>query len=137
MSLNAPSPWDNPALIARLRELWLRGDTTRQIAAALGVTPNSVIGKAHRIGLPRRPSPIKRSDNPQPRVYPRAKHCLALGQTMPPAPPFPDPIRAGRSEPCCWVTSNGRPWTYCNAPGVPGKPYCEAHLGVSLLRKCA
>ena len=47
----------------RLRGMWSDGLTCSQIARALGpqFTPSMVIGKAHRLGLAKRPSPIKRA----------------------------------------------------------------------------
>lgn len=44
-----------------LRHGWEQGRTARQIAEDLGgaVTRNAVIGKARRLGLEQRPSPIK------------------------------------------------------------------------------
>ena len=47
--------------VSQLRELWDQGLPTSQIGTILGFTKNAVVGKAHRIGLERRPSPIKRS----------------------------------------------------------------------------
>ena len=49
--------WDEKAL-DRLRKLWADGLSTIEIGRRLGCTKNAVIGKAHRIGLPGRPSPI-------------------------------------------------------------------------------
>jgi len=46
--------------IERLKEMWSRGMTASQIAEELGsVSRNAVIGKAHRLGLQSRPSPVK------------------------------------------------------------------------------
>jgi len=50
--------------IVRLRELWDEGHSTAQIALRLGVSKNAVVGKAHRLDLPARPSPIKREGAP-------------------------------------------------------------------------
>ena len=53
-------PWDDNN-VAKLRELWDQGLPTAQIGKLLGFTKNAVVGKAHRIGLERRPSPIRRT----------------------------------------------------------------------------
>ena len=46
--------------IERLKSLWSQGITASQIADELGgVSRNAVIGKAHRLGLQSRPSPVK------------------------------------------------------------------------------
>jgi GcrA cell cycle regulator len=46
--------------IERLKAMWAEGKTASQIAEELGgVSRNAVIGKAHRLGLDSRPSPVK------------------------------------------------------------------------------
>jgi len=51
--------------IDRLKELWTQGMTASQIADELGgVSRNAVIGKAHRLGLQSRPSPVKANEGP-------------------------------------------------------------------------
>ena len=59
-----------------LRKLWLQGLSASQIAYVMaGITRNAVIGKAHRMGLPKR-SPAT-SHRPKPRVQ-RGKPSLAF-----------------------------------------------------------
>lgn len=49
--------------IADLTRHWNDGLTTQQIARMMGITKNKVIGKAHRLKLPSRQSPIKRDSD--------------------------------------------------------------------------
>ena len=63
--------------IERLKALWSEGNTASQIADELGgVSRNAVIGKAHRLGLAARPSPVK----------------AAEGAAKPKAAPAPDEL---------------------------------------------
>lgn len=63
--------------IERLKELWSKGMTASQIADELGgVSRNAVIGKAHRLDLQSRPSPVKGGDAegaPAAKPEPRSK----------------------------------------------------------------
>jgi len=45
--------------VARLRAFWQDGHSTAEIGRRVGTSKNSVVGKAHRLGLPPRPSPIR------------------------------------------------------------------------------
>jgi GcrA cell cycle regulator len=72
--------------IERLKELWSQGMTASHIADELGsVSRNAVIGKAHRLGLQARPSPVK-GNEPVPEPKPRAKRA-------------PEPQASRRAEP--------------------------------------
>lgn len=61
--------------IERLRTMWENGLTASQIADDLGgVSRNAVIGKAHRLGLKARPSPVKANDDEtKPAAKPKVK----------------------------------------------------------------
>ena len=56
----AVSPW-TPELDERLSALWSQGLTAQMIATALGVSKNSVVGRARRLDLPPRPNPINKN----------------------------------------------------------------------------
>lgn len=51
------SPWTEER-VARLSELWKQGVAAQLIGVDIGLTKNAVIGKAHRLELPGRGSPI-------------------------------------------------------------------------------
>jgi GcrA cell cycle regulator len=50
--------WTDDA-IAQLKKLWAEGLSTAKIGAIMGISKNAVVGKAHRLQLESRPSPIK------------------------------------------------------------------------------
>ena len=56
--------WTDEA-VEELKRMWDKGMTTGQIAKALNVTKNSIIGKVHRLCLTARPSPIKKASSPK------------------------------------------------------------------------
>lgn len=78
--------------IDRLKAMWNEGKTASQIAEDLGgVSRNAVIGKAHRLGLESRPSPVKAGEDKPTKAEPKAK--------SEPAKASPAPSKAAKSQP--------------------------------------
>ena len=92
--------------IDQLKGMWERGLTASQIADELGgVSRNAVIGKAHRLGLQSRPSPVKANEAPKKAAAPAPRkpaptpEVEAPRAAAAPAAPAPAPTRAPVSAP--------------------------------------
>jgi GcrA cell cycle regulator len=74
--------WSEDA-IGQLTALWAEGHSTAEIGRRMGVSKNAVVGKAHRLNLLARPSPIRRGG---PSVASRAGLSTRrpVGCTLPP-----------------------------------------------------
>ncbi len=145
--------WDAET-IETLRALWAEGLSTAEIGRRMFISKNTVVGKAHRLNLPARPSPIRIGGVKQP-AQPRrvtGQTLPTLANDQPPAPTMRSPagpmqpqqtiaaklarvevqalqtiFKARPAAACQWPTSDGKPWTFCCATAAPGRSYCRAH----------
>lgn len=89
--------------IDTLKRMWDSGMTATQIAEELGgVSRNAVIGKAHRLGLQSRPSPVKANEAkaaPAAPAEPRPAAPEPRAAAPAPATPAPAPERRAAPEP--------------------------------------
>jgi GcrA cell cycle regulator len=96
--------WDDET-IRQLRDFWTQGHSTAEIGRRLGVSKNAIVGKAHRLDLDARPSPIRR-DAAKPVADRSASYPRVDGPTLPPlasahgstimAPPLPSNVQPMR-----------------------------------------
>ncbi|MDX1710102.1 MAG: GcrA family cell cycle regulator [Rhodovibrionaceae bacterium] len=142
----------NDERIAELRKLWDEGLSASIIGERLGISKNAVVGKAHRLKLPSRPSPIKRGGTgSKPRRArkttqgPRRSAALArseavrqetprrqVRQEASPRPPMSRAYRhsADLGQGCLWpIGDPGQPdFHFCGAKRAEGRPYCDEHV---------
>lgn len=102
--------------VEQLAQLWNEGLSTAEIGRRLGITKNAVVGKAHRLALAPRPSPLKIKPvepRPQPRV-----------------------VFEFSGPSCSWP--HGHPgdadFHFCGKRPVEGKPYCSEHAALAYVR---
>lgn len=95
--------------VERLKYLWSQGMSASEIAQELGdVTRNAVIGKAHRLGLSGRPSPIRKKT--------KGVTILDLTERM-----------------CKWPIGDPKhpDFRFCGHQSVQGMPYCAEHCAMA------
>lgn len=99
-----------PLLVDQLAALWKQGLSTAEIGRKLGISKNAVVGKAHRLSLAPRPSPLK---------SPPMRHSVE---------------KAGPG--CSWP--HGHPgqqgFRFCGKRALPGKPYCAEHAAMAYVK---
>jgi GcrA cell cycle regulator len=145
----ASDPFDwNDENVRRLETLWAEGHSTAEIGRRMGVTKNAIVGKAHRLNLPARPSPIRAEAERKLRQPRRAPRVTLPGVQPPPTRtkashvtrPLPAPptwraaehIKLGVSR-CCWpIGDPGTPeFRFCEATNAAGYAYCPDHCAIA------
>jgi GcrA cell cycle regulator len=139
-----------PEQITELTRLWGEGLTTSEIGKRLGISKNAVVGKAHRLHLSARPSPIKRTGrSPVFRTAvkvqgaPRPMRAKASGGAQPAGTAAPRP----QAQPTRWtgeLSNNICKWPighpgdadfhFCTDRALVGKPYCAEHCGQAFVK---
>jgi GcrA cell cycle regulator len=138
-------PW-NDDNVARLRDLWDQGLPTAQIGKLLDFTKNAVVGKAHRIGLERRPSPIRRTavkpDRKKARspVMPKLnfennqnQNIVNLNGSGNFQSIIKNPFSTNKKRGCEWPIGhpNEQDFCFCDKERFYDKPYCFEHCTIA------
>lgn len=126
--------WNDEA-IKILTDLWTEGVSSTQIGKRMRCSKNSVLGKVHRLGLPRRTDtdgqkercPVKPRRSPQnpmrifllPSTHGDRKDSLR--------------VYAGPGEACQWLVDGPQ----CTELAIPGKPYCACHCARAYIKSAA
>lgn len=132
--------WTQEHLIT-LKRMWAADVTASKIAKHLGTTRNSVVGKVHRLGLPGRLHPIANHAHyhgeakPKAKRQPRATQAQARGvrlsiikaTTVPVTRQNQAPVVLHPTHKCRWITTDDRPWVFCDSPCQDGSSYCPSH----------
>lgn len=121
--------------IEQLNKLWSEGMSITEIGKILGMTRNAVVGKAHRLGLAKRPSPIARAPGPRPvaqpapAAAPRPVAAPAAAVVAPPAAVAEAPQPPKPAMPILPQPARPRPAPAFRATRVANGPACRWPLG--------
>ena len=133
--------------VSTLKKLWGDGHTAAEIAKRLGgVTRNAVIGKAHRLKLSNRVSPIQQNKKPankniERKVVDKIKAAPSVAKTSTPPVIKAEPIISGelysllelKPRQCRWPSGDPKEeaFGFCGENTISGIPYCEEHAKVA------
>ncbi len=114
--------WDDSKL-KELEDLWKQGHPISKIGEILGVSRNSVAGKAHRMGLPKRSSPIssKKENSSDQKNNEKSDKNIPLKIKL-------RGVQWSRTK-CCWPEGDPKQndFKFCGKDIFPGRPYCDKH----------
>lgn len=131
--------------VAELEKLWCSGYSASQIAAQMGCTRNSVIGKVHRNSWARDKSMAQKAQHVL-KTIEKKRRKFNPRPNKPPRPPQPANLELMKPKPgdvvrvkslaelspdqCRWpIGDPGTPeFGFCGAKKVRGKSYCACHV---------
>ena len=114
----------NDTKLKELEDFWKQGHPISKIGEMLGVSRNSIAGKAHRMGLPKRNSPIssvKKEISPVKKNNENSNIELPLKIKL-------RSVQWSRTK-CCWPEGDPKQnnFKFCGQDIFPGRPYCDKH----------
>jgi GcrA cell cycle regulator len=116
--------------IERLARLWAAGWSAGWIASEFGVTRNTIIGKAWRLKLPKRPTRLKMARG-QAQAAPKWPRPRKPRPLPPEAAPLPVelmiPFERLQSHSCRYPHGNAPPFLFCGARRAEPSWYCAEH----------
>ncbi len=118
----------NEKNLERLKKLWDEGLPITKIGLELGVSRNSIAGKAHRLGLPKRNSPISKSGEPRKN---KSINNFETSKELPLKILLRE-VEWSRNR-CCWPIGDPKlpGFSFCGTSIMPGRPYCEEHSNLA------
>ena len=119
--------WDEDKL-NKLKKLWDDGLPITKIGNEIGVSRNAIAGKAHRMGLPKRNSPISKSGDPRKN---QELPSSDIKKKLPLKLMLRD-VEWSRNR-CCWPIGDPKlpGFSFCGTSIAPGRPYCEEHSNLA------
>lgn len=125
------STWSDER-VELLRQLWQSGKSAAEIAQQLGgsISRNAVIGKAHRLGLSGRASPVqKKIDKVAAAAIARAASDAVTYERSPTGVN----LLQLTEKTCRWPIGDPKRdgFHFCGARPMPGLPYCGHHASVA------
>ena len=135
-------------MIGRLQDLWTAGHSCAEIGRRIGVPRNAIVGKAHRIGLVPRLSPIRPAGSGQPRspatkvtLIPTASELSELPAEIISrrAQLLPRMFSAGAARTCQWIDGPvaGADTQFCGVKSILGCSWCAEHRALVFSRTFA
>ena len=127
--------------VEELKRLWNEGLTTGDIGKALGVSKNAVVGKAHRLGLNSRPSPIRRGEEEINAVEEEApvveaKETKKSPKKVEKAKEKLFTVNDLTSTSCRWPIGDPKDedFHFCGKKVRLGQTYCEEHAALAYVK---